>query len=271
MNYNCLIIVESIYNNNTMKLARAMAQTLGCLLISVDQALTMDLNSYQTIGLGSGIYFGRHHPKIFEIVEKFNFVEQNVFIFSSRGNPFLGKYHKPLKNALLDKNKKIMAEFSVCGYDETGPWVIIGGGHKGKPNEKDLRKAVRFIQKEMPQYCMPDYYLQIKNKQPIREGLTNFYCYNTNGTSVLLCGDRVTFNHNNCNGCGKCAKVCPLEIIHIEKNKALSKNELDCTLCRLCVINCNQRAINLHYSWLDSIKVAKRHSKRTSLYLKQCK
>lgn len=266
MNNKCIIICESIYNDNTLKLARAMAQTLGCKCITTNEALFLTLDEYESIGLGSGIYFGKHHPKIFELVERLNSTNQDVFIFSSRGNPFLGNYHKPLKDALYEKNKKVIGEFSVRGYDETGPWVIIGGGHKGKPNEKDQKRAIQFAQKTMPQYCMPDYYLKIKNKFPIREGDSNSYVVGTNGNSVLLHGDRVTFNYDCCNGCGNCVKICPLGIIQIERGKAISKSELDCTLCRLCVVNCKQRAITLHYSWRDAIKVAKRHGKRTSLY-----
>lgn len=243
-----------------------MAQTLGCYCITADEALAINLDDYETIGLGSGIYFGKHHPKLFELVEKMNSSLQDVFVFSTRGNPFLGKYHQPLKDVLVEKNKRISGEFSVRGYDETGPWVIIGGGHRGKPDEKDLKKAVRFVQKTMPQYSMPDYYLQVQNKLSIREGAPNPYVLSKNGSSIRLCGDRVTFNHSNCNGCGQCVKVCPLGIIQVEDKKALSKSELDCTLCRLCVTNCKQRAIALHYTWRDAIQVARRHSKKEALY-----
>lgn len=266
MNHKCIIICESIYNNNSFKLASAMAQTLGCRLITADEAHSYNLNDYQTIGMGSGIYFGRHHPKLFDIVMQLDSGQQDVFIFSSRGNPFLGKYHMPLKAVLRQKNKNITGEFSVRAYDETGPWVIIGGGNKGKPNEKDLKKAMRFAQTTMPQHCMPDFYLQVQNKLPIREGKPNMYVVGANGSSVLVCGDRVSFNHNNCNGCGKCATVCPLAIIQIEDRKAVSKSELDCTLCNLCVANCRQRAISLHYNWRDAINVAKRHAQKTTLY-----
>jgi ferredoxin len=243
-----------------------MVQTLGCKLVNTDKALTMNLDDYETIGFGSGIYFGRHHPKLFEVTKQLNPGKQDVFIFSSRGNPFLGKYHQPLKDALREKGKNIIGEFSVRGYDETGPWVIIGGGHRGKPDEKDLKKAIGFVQKTMPRYCMPDFYRQVKIKSPIREGKPNAYVVGANGNQVLLKGDRITFNHNNCNGCGKCAEVCPLGIILLEGKKAISKSELDCTLCNLCAVNCRQRAITLHYNWRDAIKVAQRHGERKSLY-----
>ena len=266
MNTKCIIIYQSIYNDNTGKLAKAMAQTLGCRCVTADEVLALNLNKFEAIGLGSGIYFGKHHPKIFEVVNKLEANRQDVFIFSSRGNPFLGKYHQPLKDALIEKNKRISGEFSVKAYDETGPWVIIGGGNRGKPDEKDLKNAARFIKKTMPQHCMPDYYLMLQNKMPIREGKANRYLYGANGSSVMLCGDRVTFNHNNCSGCGKCVQVCPLGILELENEKAVSKSELDCTLCRLCVAHCKQRAISLHYTWRDAINVAKRHGKRVSLY-----
>ncbi len=91
MKNKCLIICESIYNENTLKLARAMAQTLGCSCVTAGEALSLDLNDYRTIGLGSGIYFGKHHPKLFEVAEKLHGGPQDVFIFSSRGNPLFGK------------------------------------------------------------------------------------------------------------------------------------------------------------------------------------
>lgn len=265
MNKSCLIICESIYNNNTLKLARVISHTLGCRFVTAQEAEAMDLSAFEVIGFGSGIYFGQHHPRLFDLIEQMPPNQQSVFIFSSRGNPFLGKYHLPIKNVLLKKNKNIIGEFSVTGYDETGPWVIIGGGHRGKPDEKDLKKAVRFVNKILPQYCMPDFYLQLNNKKKIQEGRINAYLAWDNGSTVFLNGDRVTFNHNNCNGCGQCAKVCPLNIIELSNNKAICRKELDCTLCKLCVINCKQRAITLHYSWLDAINVARRHGKKIAL------
>lgn len=266
MKNELIIIYESIYNGNTLKIARTMAQKLGCRFVQAKQALTEDLSRYKVIGFGSGIYFGTHHPALFEVVEKLDESNQNVFIFSSRGAPVLGKYHDGLKKALLQKGKKILGEFSVRGYDETGPWVIIGGGNIGKPNESDLKKAEKFIHKIMPEYCMTDYYAKVNKVLPVKEGEVNTYFLKINSSTIELKGDFVTINQNACIGCGKCVKVCPLNVIEINVTKAIPVNELDCTLCRLCIQNCSERAIHLHYSWRDAIKVAKRHSKKTMLY-----
>lgn len=265
MNHNCIIVYESIYNGNTEKLAKAMAQALGCKCIKPEEALQADLSRYKAIGFGSGIYFGSHHTSIMEVVKLLDSSQQAVFVFSSRGAPVLGKYHQPIKALLNEKRKKIIGEFSVRGYDETGPWVIIGGGNVGKPNESDLKKAAKFVKKCLPQYCLPDYYLKVGKVLPVIEGKVNTYKLNENLSSVELKGDFVTINQTACMGCGKCTKVCPMDVIEIENSTAIPVRELDCTLCRLCIQNCDERAISLHYSWRDAIKVAKRHSKRVSL------
>lgn len=265
MNKDCIIVYESIYNGNTEKLAKTMAQIFGCYFIKPQEALETDLSKYKVIGFGSGIYFGSHHPAIIEVVKNIDQSEQEVFVFSSRGAPILGKYHEPIKKLLVEKGKRIAGEFSVRGYDETGPWVIIGGGNVGKPDENDLKKAAKFLRKHLPQYCRPDYYEQVKEKFPVTEGIVNTYELRVNGTKVVLHGDFVTINQTACMGCGKCVKICPLNVIELIENKAVPTIELDCTLCRLCENSCMERAISLHYNWFDAINVAKRHGKRKSL------
>jgi MinD superfamily P-loop ATPase len=100
---------------------------------------------------------------------------------------------------------------------------------------------------------------------PVKDGFVNTYTLNLNETQVILKGDIVTINQNACRACGKCAKVCPLGIIEFMDGKAVPIHELDCTLCSLCIIDCRERAINLHFTWFDAIKVAVRHGKRQSL------
>jgi len=265
MNKDCIIICQSLHNGNTLKLAKGMAEVLGCQVITATEALHTDLSKYSAIGIGSGIYFGCHHPDIMKVAHQINGTPQDVFIFSSRGNPKLGKYHEPLRKILTGKGKNIAGEFSSKGYDGTGPFVIVGGGNKGKPNEKDIRKAKRFIRLALPQHCMPDYYKQVKHRLPMKERHPNGYSLNSDKGTINLVGDIVTINQNACTGCGKCQMVCPLNVLNIRNGKAFPEHEPDCTLCEICINNCRQRAITLHYNWRDAIKVAIRHGKKVSL------
>ena len=47
----------------------------------------------------------------------------------------------------------------------------------------------------------------------------------------------------NCNGCGKCVEVCPVNAIKIEKDKAVVSDE--CIECGACVGDCPNGAISL--------------------------
>lgn len=80
-----------------------------------------------------------------------------------------------------------------------------------------------------------------------------------------MVGDKVTVNQNRCVGCGVCTEKCPLSVFEISDGKAIPKRELDCVFCQKCLTFCNYRAITLHGSNYDYIRVAMRHRKKFGL------
>lgn len=265
MNSECIVVCESIYNKNTLKLGTAISKELGCSLISADEALKNGLEDYKLVVLGSGIYFKCHHPAIAEVAQKVITEKHQVLIFSSRGNPFNADYHALLREILVKKGIKVLGEFSSRGFDGTGPFVLIGGGAKGRPNENDLRKARTFVRKTVPWLCKTDHYNQSNKTYVMNINNINIYHVKAGNNLLVLKGDRVTINQNDCQGCGKCVAVCPMGAIHLSENKALPSGEDDCILCELCVRKCDNQAIFLHYNWRQAIGVAKRHGKKVSL------
>lgn len=231
-----LVIYESIYHGNTEKIAKVMARALNCEAISCDIALKKNLDEYDVIGLGSGIYFTSHHPLLLKMVERFN-SKQKVFIFSTHGRPFLGKYHTSLKKVLENKKIEILGEFSCRGYDCTGPFVLVGGGNIGKPNERDEKKAFQFVS----QFKTND-----KNINEFR------------GKNVLI-------NDKTCIGCSKCIEKCPLGILKMENGKLVCEEEEMCIHCGLCVDECKKNAIIIKHSKIELIKIAVKHSSKKSL------
>ena len=139
-----IIIYVSTYQSNTLKVAQRMANELSAFLATTREAENIDLSDYDLIGLGSGINFAQHHCKLLSFAKSHEFRNRNVFIFSTRCRPFLGKYHQALKRILSDKGGNLIGEFSCKGFDRTGPWVAINGYNKARPNEKDLFKAKLF-------------------------------------------------------------------------------------------------------------------------------
>lgn len=238
MNKEILIICESMYHGNTQKLAIAMARKLNCRLITYDQAMSENIQNYKIIGLGSGIYFTSHHPKLFDIAARMK-NSQKAFLFSTHGRPFLGKYHESLKLFLSKQGVTTIGEFSCRGYDCTGPYIIVGGGNKGKPNEKDQMRAAKFINSILPEYS--------KN------------------TDIVKNGNNIEIHYDECIRCENCKIICPMKVFELKDKKPIIENESNCIHCSLCKDQCPSQAIAIHHSWKEAINIAKMHIKKTSL------
>ncbi len=262
MNKKLLIISESIFNNNTKILAHAMADELDCLCVTVDEAKLLNIDDYEVVGFGSGIYFGKHSSKIIDFVNQLPIKEQKVFIFSTHGNPFANNYHQVLKLALVDRGRTVLGEFDTAAYDGTGPFLIFCGGNKGRPNQTDCKRARRFIKRLLPEHSVVDLYEnKLKTKNKVVEGKPNIYEVDSN----ILCGDKVSVNHNKCIGCCKCVKNCPLSVFEMSNGKAIPIRELDCIYCGICKKYCDTKAITLHGNNYDYIRVAIRHRKKQGI------
>lgn len=48
-----------------------------------------------------------------------------------------------------------------------------------------------------------------------------------------------------CSGCGKCVEVCPREILVMDNDRAKATNMVKCSLCKLCVEDCESGAISI--------------------------
>ncbi len=65
-----IIVYTSIAHGNTEKVAKVMAQTIGADLVKTEETTPSAVAKYDLVGLGSGVYNGRHHQNIFELVER---------------------------------------------------------------------------------------------------------------------------------------------------------------------------------------------------------
>lgn len=126
-----------------------MAEVLKAKLVKTEEVDLNSISQYELIGFGSGIYFGKHHKSLFELVDKLT--SQNskkAFIFSTSGAGklwFYNKLGKPLKQKLREKGFNVIGEFNCRGWDTYPIWVRpFGGINKGRPNERDLEEARRF-------------------------------------------------------------------------------------------------------------------------------
>ena len=142
-----LIIYVSIHHKNTEKIAKKMANALKAKLSTPDEVDPNTVNKYDLIGFGSGIYFGKFHKSLLNLIDKMPPVKnKKSFIFSTSGIkklPYLNDFNKKIKEKLLEKGFDIIGEFSCRGLSTYGPFKIIGL-NKGRPDEKDLERAEKF-------------------------------------------------------------------------------------------------------------------------------
>lgn len=138
-----LIIYTSVHQGNTDKIADEISKAIGADLTKVGDYKEDMLEQYDLIGFGSGVYFGKHHKAILDLVEKSDFKNKPVFVFSTSGTG-KGKYNAALTNMLKNKNANVVGEFCCKGYDTYGIFKWVGGIAKGHPNNKDLDKTREF-------------------------------------------------------------------------------------------------------------------------------
>ena len=153
----CLIIYVSVHHGNTDEIARAMANALDADLLQVKHVDAGIVEQYNLIGFGSGIYFGRHHKSLLDIVLGLPLLRhKKAFIFSTSGLRrlrFIHDFDKRLKQALERKGLEIVGEFSCRGFDRFGAAMILGGINRGRPDSKDLRRAQDFARALMTSQC----------------------------------------------------------------------------------------------------------------------
>ena len=151
-----LIIYQSVHHKNTKKIAEAMAEVLSAEIKKPSEIDIEEVKKYHLIGFGSGIYWGRHHPSIFKIVDQLTgLIGNKAFLFSTSGTSNAGNFlhnirhlvshfHAHLRRELKNKGINIIGEFSCRGFDTAGPLKQIGGISKGRPNQEDLENAKDF-------------------------------------------------------------------------------------------------------------------------------
>jgi flavodoxin len=142
-----LIVYESIHHGNTEKIGKAMAECLNAELIKSDDVNVNNLMDYDLIGFGSGIYYGKFHKNILDLIDKLpNLANKKAFVFSTSGQGKI-EYNNPIEQKLKEKDYKVIGSFACKGYDTFGPLKLIGGISKDRPNNNDIQKAKEFAEK----------------------------------------------------------------------------------------------------------------------------
>ncbi len=139
-----VIVCKSVHHGNTDKIAGEICSVLNARLMQPEEITAENVADYELVGFGSGIYGNRHHRSITALVKNLpEGKDKKVFLFSTSG---LGKdrCNNRLKRILSFKGYAVIGSFACKGYDTFGPFKLIGGINKGRPDDRDMEAARRF-------------------------------------------------------------------------------------------------------------------------------
>ncbi|MCK9393710.1 MAG: flavodoxin family protein [Candidatus Paceibacterota bacterium] len=145
-----LIIYRSVHKGNTEKIAKVIAEELISDIVSVSELNNFDVSSYDLIGFGSGIYMANFNGFVISVIDKLQgFNGKKVFIFSTSGSPksFFNSFDKRIKKKIKENNGILVGEFNCQGFDAFGPFKLVGGINKGRPNDLDIENTRKFARK----------------------------------------------------------------------------------------------------------------------------
>ncbi|MHA2356467.1 MAG: flavodoxin domain-containing protein, partial [Candidatus Thorarchaeota archaeon] len=78
-----LLVLVSIHHKNTEKVAKVIADVLDAKIITPRQFDPGEIQEYDMIGFGSGIYDEKHHRALLELADNLPQVSNNkAFLFS---------------------------------------------------------------------------------------------------------------------------------------------------------------------------------------------
>jgi flavodoxin len=141
-----VILYNSMHHKNTEKIAVSLANSLKADIFQVSQANADIITQYDLIGFGSGIFYRKHHKSLFSFIETLPAAKgKKAFVFSTSGT---GKadFNEPLQLTLENKGFLVLGAFACPGYDTWGPYKVVGGINKGKPDDVDIKNATDFVQ-----------------------------------------------------------------------------------------------------------------------------
>ncbi|MEU9720912.1 flavodoxin domain-containing protein [Streptomyces sp. NPDC047976] len=136
-------------HGNTRRVADAMARVLGAAVVSPGEADLAELAAADLVGFGSGVYLGRLHPALTELVRALPGARGRAFVFATSGlpEPRPALYTRPLVRRLAGKGFRVEGSFTCRALDTWGPFGLVGGINRQRPDAGDLAAARAFAER----------------------------------------------------------------------------------------------------------------------------
>ena len=155
-----MILYRSKHHGNTKRVVDAIAAAFPGEVDMLDVATVdkkhsqVDLTSYHLIGIASGIYFGEIDRDLARVMQAS--VRSGDFVFSLLTYGGASKwYGKDIDGICRATHANFLAGHGCPGFDTWGPYKLMGGMNKGRPNDEDIADMVAWYGKLVEGYGEP--------------------------------------------------------------------------------------------------------------------
>lgn len=155
-----MILYRSKHHGNTRRVVEAIARAFPGDVDTLDvehvdkRHPEVDLRSYHLIGIASGIYFGEIDRDLARVMQAS--VKQGDFVFSLLTYGGASKwYGKDIDGICRTVHANFLAGHGCPGFDTWGPYKLMGGMNKGRPNDEDIADMVSWYRELVQGYGEP--------------------------------------------------------------------------------------------------------------------
>ena len=155
MELRTVILYRSRHHGNTKKLIDAIVERHPDIdLIDVAQLGKReypDLSSYHIICLASGIYYNHLDKDLLRVAQECLRDGDNVIALMTYGGENKW-YVKEIDGICRVKMATLVTAHGCPGFDTWGPFKLVGGVNKGRPNDEDVEAAVAWFDRLYNEY-----------------------------------------------------------------------------------------------------------------------
>ncbi len=227
---------------NSLHTAKCLQEKLNdCELLPI--ASLMKQESITATSEKVGFIFPIHCralPKIVhDFVEKIDLSNTKyIFALATKGSPFKQLVMQVLNLLLQPKNKTIDAVFEIRIFSNN---IFGTKGISPLPSKKKRERRIRNAESKLDDIVgLIRDNQQGKNSEIFHFALKGSYKSHLEEVNTT---DEKYYSDENCNGCGICEKLCPVDNIKLVNEKPEWQHK--CQQCLACLHYCPQKAIQL--------------------------